>query len=59
MGMEHRVFCKDAQKLLRIHVVCGKDCPIYDNCPRLILEDGADRAIETAIKRMIEIRGDT
>ena len=59
MVMEHRVFCKDALKLLNINVVCGNDCPIYTNCPRLILEDSVDMAIETAIKRMIEIRGDT
>ena len=55
MGMEHRVFCKDAQKLLKINVVCGKDCPIYDNCPRLIMEDAADKAVEKAMAAMKEI----
>ena len=48
-------YCKDARKLLRKKVVCGKDCPIFSKCPRLILEDATDTAIEKAIKRMIEV----
>ena len=53
-------YCRDAQKLLKIKVVCGKDCPIYPNCPRLILQNANDeadeinnKAIEEAIKAMI------
>ena len=47
--------CKDAKKLLKKNIVCGKDCPIFKKCPRLIMEDATDRAIEQAIKRMIEV----
>ncbi len=32
-------YCPDALKLLNKKIVCGKDCPIYKKCPRLILED--------------------
>ena len=46
-------YCKDALKLLKIKVVCGKDCPIVNDCPRLIIEDATDIAIEEAIKAMI------
>ncbi len=48
-------YCKDALKLLKKKVVCGKGCPIFTNCPRLILEDATDAAIERAIKAMIEV----
>jgi len=53
--MNKITYCKDATKLLKIEVVCGKRCPIFNNCPRLILEDATDKAIEKAIKRMIEV----
>lgn len=53
--MEH---CKDALRLLGIKVVCGKDCPITKNCPRLILEDATDMAIEQAITAMMEAMGE-
>ena len=46
-------YCKDAQKLLKKKVVCGKGCPILKNCPRLIMEDATDIAIERAIEAMI------
>ncbi len=55
--MDEIKYCKDATKLLKIHVVCGKDCPIFDKCPRLILEEATDKAIEESIKRMMEITG--
>jgi len=48
-------YCKDAFKLLRKKIICGKDCPIFEKCPRLILEDATDIAIERAISEMIEI----
>ena len=47
-------YCKDALKLLGKKVVCGRDCPILKNCPRLILEDATDGAIERAILMMIK-----
>lgn len=48
-------YCGDASKLLGIKIICGNNCPIYKNCPRLILEDATDKAISKAIKRMFEI----
>jgi len=48
-------YCKDALKLLKKKVICGKDCPIIENCPRLIMEDATDKAVEEAIKRMLEL----
>lgn len=50
-------YCPDALKLLNKKVVCGEDCPIFKRCPRLILEDATDAAIEKAIESMIKIRG--
>jgi len=47
-------YCKDAKKLLGIDTVCGINCPIYKNCPRLILEDATDKAITKAMKIMIK-----
>ena len=52
--MIKKTYCKDALNLLGRKVICGKDCPILSNCPRLILEDANDEAIEKAIKAMIE-----
>ena len=49
-------YCKDALKLLNKKVVCGKDCPILKDCPRLILEDATDIAIEKAIKAMLKAK---
>ena len=53
-------YCKDAWKLLKIKVICGRVCPIYgdagEECPRLILEDATDIAIEKAIKAMMKVR---
>ena len=51
--MDRMNYCKDATRLLKINVICGKDCPIFENCPRLILEDATDKAIEKAIEAMI------
>ena len=54
-------YCKDAVKLLGKNVVCGRGCPIYGiagkKCPRLILEDATDSAIEKAILAMMEVLG--
>lgn len=48
-------YCKDASKLLKKKVVCGKKCPIFLRCPRLIMEDATDIAIGKAIKAMMEV----
>ena len=47
-------YCLDALKLLKRKVNCGDECPIINNCPRLILENASDNAIEKAIQAMIE-----
>ncbi len=49
-------YCKDALKLLRRKVICGKDCPILKNCPRLIMENATDIAIDRAISAMIKVK---
>tara|TARA_Y100000310_G_scaffold144390_1_gene143661 strand:- start:29086 stop:29295 length:210 start_codon:yes stop_codon:yes gene_type:complete len=46
-------YCDDARKLIGRMVACDK-CPIVANCPRLILEDAADKAISKAIQAMIK-----
>ena len=48
-------YCKDALKLLGRKVICGKGCPLLDRCPRLIMEDATDIAIEKAMIAMMEI----
>ncbi len=53
--MKHDIYCKDALQLLNIKTVCGDTCPIFKNCPRLILEDATDEAINEAVKEMIKI----
>lgn len=50
-------YCKDALKLLGLKVICGKDCPIVRKCPRLILEDATDAAIDKAMEAMIKLKG--
>jgi len=49
-------YCKDALRLLKKKVICGKDCPILKNCPRLILEDAIDIVIEKVIEAIIKAR---
>uniref|UniRef100_A0A6M3KCT6 Uncharacterized protein n=1 Tax=viral metagenome TaxID=1070528 RepID=A0A6M3KCT6_9ZZZZ len=46
-------YCKVAAKLLKINTVCGVACPIYENCPQLIMEDASDKAIEKAIEAIL------
>ena len=53
--MSKQEYCKDALKLLGKKVVCGKDCPIIGNCPRLIIEDATDDAINKAMTAMTEV----
>ena len=53
-------YCKDAFKLLGVKVVCGMGCPMYKDCPRIILEDAVDKGVSKAIKRLIQIiKGDS
>jgi hypothetical protein len=49
-------YCDIATRLLKINTVCGVECPIYEDCPLLIMEDATDKAINQAIKRIIEIK---
>lgn len=51
--MSKMKYCEIATRLLKINTVCGKGCPIYENCPQLIMEDANDKAIEKAIEAMI------
>jgi len=47
-------YCKDAYKLFRIKILCGKDCPIYKTCPWIILGDAADKSAKKIMKEMIK-----
>ncbi len=47
--------CPDARKLLKVEVTCGKDCPMFSKCPRLILEDATDKAIGVAMKMIVRM----
>jgi len=53
-------YCKDAKKLLSLEIVCGMACPLYglhgEKCPRLILEDATDAAIDKAMEAMIKLK---
>lgn len=46
-------FCKDAYKLFGIKILCGKDCPIYKKCPRIIIEDTSDKMANEIMKEFI------
>uniref|UniRef100_A0A6M3JIS0 Uncharacterized protein n=1 Tax=viral metagenome TaxID=1070528 RepID=A0A6M3JIS0_9ZZZZ len=46
-------YCEVATRLLKINTVCGKDCPIYENCPQLIMEDASDKMVKDAIEAML------
>ncbi len=52
-------YCKDAKKLLGITLTCGKECPLYglsgEKCPRLILEDATDAAIDKAMEAIKKV----
>ncbi len=47
-------YCRDASRLLGKKVICGRGCPILEDCPRLIMEDATDKAIEDAIEAMVQ-----
>ena len=48
-------FCPDAKRLLGITTICGKGCPIFSSCPRLILEDATDKGIDKAMIKIVEL----
>ena len=51
-------YCKIASDLLKAKIVCGKECPIYKDCPQLIMEDAMDKAIIKAMKAMLRSYND-
>jgi len=48
-------YCKDALQLAGVKTICGETCPLFKDCPRLILEDAADAAIDKAVEGMMRI----
>ncbi len=54
--IEKMDYCKDALKLIGKKVICGENCPIIKNCPRIIMEDATDEAIDKAIEAMVKIK---
>ncbi len=48
------LYCGDALKMLGINVVCGKKCPLFGKCPRIIMEDGIDEVVTKSIDAMIK-----
>ena len=48
-------YCKDAKRLTGKVTVCGNDCPIFNRCPRLTIEDAVDVAIDKAMEEMIKV----
>ncbi len=48
-------YCKDAYKLLKIKTICGQKCPLYGECPRLLMEDVSDKIVEESMKKLIGI----
>ena len=56
LKMSNIEYCEDAYKLLKKRVLCGKGCPLLDNCPRLILEDTMDEGITKVVDAIIKLR---
>lgn len=61
--MEEIDYCKDAKRWLNKVVICGTDCPYYNEkcCPRIIAQDAGDRLAEKmirAINKMGKIKGE-
>ncbi len=59
-------YCKDALKLcLKGKVTCSNKCPVFQNCPLLILQNAdldadeiREKARPKAIKAMMEVIGE-
>ncbi len=49
------IYCKDAEQLLGIQVMCGGECPLVTKCPRLILEDAMDEAVRQAVNALLAV----
>jgi len=48
-------YCNDARKLFNIQILCGKDCPLYDNCPYNVVDDIGTKAAKKIMKGMIKL----
>lgn len=48
-------YCKDALRLLHKKIIGCDTCPIMSECPRLILEDATDEAVDKAIEAMVKV----
>ena len=48
-------YCKDAYKLFKIQILCGKICPIYKTCPYIVLGDTADKNAKRIMREMIKL----
>jgi len=51
-------YCKDALKKLKRKIVCSKDCPLYKNCPTIIISDAFDKAeaiVHEAKNKILEV----
>ena len=44
-----------AQEILKEDIVCSAECPLTEDCPRLIMEDATDEAVEKALDAMIRL----
>ncbi len=47
-------YCKLAKKILKRDIICGQECPLLEDCPRLIMEDATDEAVNKAVDAMIK-----
>ena len=50
-----QAYCKDAYKLFKIKILCGKECPIYKTCPWIVLGDTADKNAKKIMREMIRL----
>jgi len=48
-------YCGIARQLLKKKVICGKDCPMLDDCFWIILQDGMDESVLKSMKAMLRI----
>ena len=44
--------CDFAGRLFGGEIICGKDCPIFGECPRIIMEDATGDTIDKAMDAM-------
>ncbi len=49
--------CEIAKLILgHSRVVCGVNCPIFVDCPRIILQDANDLGVEKALKSVLTLK---